>query len=77
MKFLKEIDSSGISGPLIFGIPEHKDEQASEAYNCKWNNPKGNTLYKKKYPDMLVIADVCLCEYTSHGHCGVVKMIKY
>ena len=75
-EILKEIDSSGISGPLIFGIPEHKDEQASEAYNCNGITQKAIRYIKKKYPDMLVIADVCLCEYTSHGHCGVVKNDK-
>ena len=75
-EILKEIDSSGISGPLIFGIPEHKDEQASESYNCNGITQKAIRYIKKKYPDMLVIADVCLCEYTSHGHCGVVKNDK-
>ena len=47
-EILKEIDSDGISGLLIFGIPEHKDEQASEAYNCNGITQKGNTLYKKE-----------------------------
>lgn len=75
-EILKEIDSSGISGLLIFGIPEHKDEQASESYNCNGITQKAIRYIKKKYPDMLVIADVCLCEYTSHGHCGVVKNDK-
>ena len=75
-EILKEIDSSGISGLLIFGIPEHKDEQASEAYNCNGITQKAIRYIKKKYPDMLVIADICLCEYTSHGHCGVVKNDK-
>lgn len=75
-EILKEIDSSGISGLLIFGIPEHKDEQASEAYNCNGITQKAIRYIKNKYPDMLVIADVCLCEYTSHGHCGVVKNDK-
>lgn len=75
-EILKEIDSSGISGLLIFGIPEHKDEQASEAYNRNGITQKAIRYIKKKYPDMLVIADVCLCEYTSHGHCGVVKNDK-
>ncbi len=71
-ELLKEIDSSGISGLLIFGIPAHKDELASEAYNDSGITQRTVRMIKEKYPDMLVIADVCLCEYTSHGHCGVV-----
>lgn len=72
-EILKEINNSGISGLLIFGIPEHKDEKASEAYNCNGITQKAIRFIKTHYPNMIVIADVCLCEYTSHGHCGVVK----
>ena len=63
---------SGISGILIFGIPKIKDEKASEAYNDNGITQRTVRQIKEKYPEMLVIADVCLCEYTSHGHCGVV-----
>lgn len=69
---LKEIDSSGISGLLIFGIPAHKDELASSAYDDSGVTQQAIRYIKSKYPDMIVIADVCLCEYTSHGHCGVI-----
>jgi porphobilinogen synthase len=53
-------------------VPEHKDEYASEAYNPEGLVPQAVKLIKKLAPGMLVITDLCLCEYTSHGHCGVV-----
>ena len=56
---------------LIFGIPKHKDECGSEAYNDNGITQQAIRHIKEKY-DMLVIADVCLCEYTSHGHCGLI-----
>lgn len=69
---LSRIDKSGISGLLIFGIPAHKDEKASSAYDDNGITQRAVRYIKEKYPKMLVIADVCLCEYTSHGHCGMV-----
>ena len=69
---LKRISQSGIAGLLIFGIPAHKDELASGAYSENGITQRAIRLIKDKYPRLLVIADVCLCEYTSHGHCGVV-----
>lgn len=69
---LERVDKSGIAGVLIFGIPAHKDEQATEAYSDNGITQRVVRQIKVKYPEMLVIADVCLCEYTSHGHCGVV-----
>lgn len=72
-EILKEIDKSGISGLLIFGIPKHKDELATSAYDDNGITQRAVRFIKEKYPEMLVIADVCLCEYTSHGHCGVVE----
>lgn len=69
---LDEIYQSGISGILIFGIPAHKDELASSAYDDNGVTQQAIRYIKSKYPDLLVIADVCLCEYTSHGHCGIV-----
>ena len=71
-EILAEISASGISGLLIFGIPSHKDELATEAYNDNGITQRAVRLIKEKYPKLIVIADVCLCEYTSHGHCGVV-----
>lgn len=70
---LERVREAGIPGILIFGIPNHKDEVGSGAYDENGIIQKAVRLIKKKYPDLLVIADVCLCEYTSHGHCGLVK----
>ncbi len=58
---------------LIFGIPDHKDEVGSGAYAEDGIVPKAIRQIKKEYEELLIIADVCLCEYTSHGHCGLVK----
>ena len=74
-RFDEELDrivKSGIPAILIFGIPEHKDEMGSEAYNDEGITQRAIRHIKEKAPDLLVIADVCLCEYTSHGHCGLV-----
>lgn len=71
-KILPKVARSGISGLLIFGIPEHKDETASEAYNDSGVTQCAIRYIKEHYPDLIVIADVCLCEYTDHGHCGIV-----
>lgn len=72
-EILKQVNDSGISGILIFGIPEHKDELATSAYDDNGITQRAIRYIKEKYPNMLVVADVCLCEYTSHGHCGVVE----
>lgn len=64
---------SGVSSILLFGIPEHKDEMGSGAYEDNGITQRAIRFIKSKYPMLLVIADVCLCEYTSHGHCGVVS----
>ena len=69
---LERVEKSGIAGVLLFGIPEHKDETASEAYNENGITQRAVRYIKENYPNILIIADVCLCEYTSHGHCGVV-----
>lgn len=71
-EILPQIAASGISGLLIFGIPAHKDARGSEAYNDNGVTQRAVRYIKEHYPDMLVIADVCLCEYTDHGHCGLV-----
>lgn len=71
-ELLEEIHGSGISGILIFGIPKHKDEMASSAYDNEGITQLAVKYIKSKYPDLLIIVDICLCEYTSHGHCGVV-----
>lgn len=70
---LDEVVSNGILGILIFGVPSHKDECGSGAYDENGITQRAIRYIKKEYPNLLVIADVCLCEYTSHGHCGLVK----
>ena len=72
-EILQPISESKIAGLLIFGIPKHKDELATSAYDDNGITQTAIRYIKTKYPDILIIADVCLCEYTSHGHCGVVK----
>jgi porphobilinogen synthase len=61
----------GIPAVLLFGIPAHKDEVGSGAYDEEGVVQLATRAIKDAYPDLLVITDVCLCEYTSHGHCGV------
>ncbi len=70
---LERITESGIGSILIFGIPEHKDEVGSGAYQEDGITQRAIRSIKENYPNLLVIADVCLCEYTSHGHCGLVR----
>jgi porphobilinogen synthase len=63
----------GVPAVLLFGIPEHKDAKASEAFAAGGIVQRAVRLLKKELPDLLVITDVCLCEYMSHGHCGLVE----
>lgn len=67
---------AGVPAVLLFGIPEKKDEKASGAYAAQGIVQRAVRLLKKELPDLLVITDVCLCEYMSHGHCGLVKQSK-
>jgi len=71
-KEVEEIAKLGIPAIILFGIPQKKDEVASLAYHPKGVIQQAIRAIKKVTPDLLVITDVCLCEYTSHGHCGVV-----
>lgn len=68
---VKSLADIGVSAVILFGIPEHKDEQGSEAWNAKGVVQKAVAAIKKSVPSMLVVTDVCMCEYTSHGHCGI------
>lgn len=70
---LDRVVSAGILGILLFGIPSHKDECGSEAYDENGVTQKCIRHIKEKYPNLLIISDICLCEYTSHGHCGLIK----
>ena len=69
---LDKVDELSIPAVLIFGIPDKKDEMGTEAYNPNGITQRAIRHIKEKYPRLIIIADVCLCEYTSHGHCGVV-----
>lgn len=69
----KEVHSLGIPAIIVFGIPEHKDPMASEAYSPKGVVQQAIKAIKDAVPELVVITDVCLCEYTSHGHCGVIE----
>jgi porphobilinogen synthase len=68
----KEVATLGINAVLLFGIPESKDELGSSAYQPDGVIQQAIRVIKKAVPELLVITDVCLCEYTSHGHCGIV-----
>jgi porphobilinogen synthase len=63
----------GIRSVLLFGLPEKKDEVGSEAYDDAAAVPSAVRALRRSYPDLLILTDVCLCEYTSHGHCGIVR----
>lgn len=68
-----EVAALGIPGIILFGLPESKDPTGSEAWASDGVVQKAIKAIKKAVPDLMVVTDVCLCEYTSHGHCGVVE----
>ena len=70
---IKELLDAGVKSVMLFGIPRHKDEVGSEAYHDHGIVQEAVRYIKKNYPDIYVIGDVCMCEYTSHGHCGILK----
>lgn len=70
---IREIKDLGISAILLFGIPEYKDEIGSYAYNENGVVQNAIKMIKDKFPEITIITDVCLCSYTTHGHCGIVK----
>ncbi len=72
-KEIKEVKNLGIPAVILFGIPEKKDDVGSEAYNPNGIVQRAIKEIKSAIPDLIVITDVCIDEYTSHGHCGVVK----
>jgi len=73
---VKEIAGLGIPGVILFGIPEKKDELGTEAYADDGIIQKAIRAIKENVSDILVITDVCMCEYTNHGHCGYIKKDK-
>jgi porphobilinogen synthase len=73
VKECRECWSLGIPAVILFGIPAHKDESGSEAWDPEGTVQKAVRAIKAEIPEMVVITDVCLCEYTSHGHCGLIQ----
>ena len=70
---IERVMEAGIPAIILFGIPEEKDSQATQAWVEDGIIQRGVRYIKDKYPDLIIITDVCLCEYTDHGHCGIVK----
>ncbi len=71
-EIIKEVEEANIGGIILFGIPEHKDECGSEAYSENGIVQKAIKAIKSINKDLFIITDVCMCEYTSHGHCGII-----
>ena len=69
---VEEVANLGIPAVLLFGIPEHKDEVGTAAYDPEGVTQQAIRAIKQSVPHLLVVTDVCLCEYTSHGHCGII-----
>jgi porphobilinogen synthase len=69
----EELLGLGISAVILFGIPEDKDDEGSGAYAADGIVQQALRALRERYPDLVLITDVCLCEYTSHGHCGVIE----
>jgi porphobilinogen synthase len=70
---LKEVQDLGIPSLMLFGIPKHKDAEGSESWNDEAIVQQAIRYIKQNYPSLYVIADICFCEYTDHGHCGVIE----
>lgn len=77
-ELVKEVEAAyqeGVTAVILFGIPDAKDSQASGAYAEEGIVPRAIRLLKQRLPELTILADVCLCEYMDHGHCGLVKEI--
>lgn len=70
LKELQPLVDSGLRSVILFGLPDSKDEDGSSAWDPEGPVQRGCAAIKKSYPELLIITDVCLCQYTSHGHCG-------
>src|SRR5579871_3209211 len=77
VKEAREVKSLGIPAVILFGLPESKDEVATGAWADDGIVQKATRAIKREVKDLLVIGDVCLCEYMSHGHCGIVKKVQH
>ena len=71
-EIMEQVKESSIGGIMLFGIPQHKDPQGSQAYAADGVTRRAVRFIKEHYPAIYIVVDVCLCEYTSHGHCGMV-----
>ena len=71
-EILEQVKEASIGGIMLFGIPQHKDPQGSQAYAADGVTQRAVRFIKEHYPAIHIVVDVCLCEYTSHGHCGMV-----
>lgn len=71
-EILEQVKKAAIGGIMLFGIPQHKDPQGSQAYAADGVTRRAVRFIKEHYPAIYIVVDVCLCEYTSHGHCGMV-----
>lgn len=72
-EILNEMADAGVGSVMLFGIPDHKDSRGSQAYACDGIIQRALEKAKKEVPDLFYIGDVCMCEYTSHGHCGILQ----
>jgi porphobilinogen synthase len=70
---MQEVSDLGIKSVIVFGVPDEKDEVGSQAYHDQGIVQRAITQIKENFPDLVVIADTCLCQFTDHGHCGIVK----
>ena len=70
---LEEVSKAGVGKVMFFGIPQHKDEAGSQAYHDHGIVQEALRTAKERYPNLYYVGDVCMCEYTSHGHCGILK----
>ncbi len=75
VKEARELHSLGIPATILFGLPESKDEQATGAWEDDGIVQRATRAIKREVPDLLILGDVCLCEYMSHGHCGIVRQV--
>ena len=72
-EILAQVKRAEIGGVMLFGIPIHKDPQGSQAYAKDGITQRAVRFIKETYPEIYIVVDICLCEYTSHGHCGMVQ----
>ena len=72
-EILDQVKEAGIGGVMLFGIPVQKDPQGSQAYAVDGITQRAVRYIRERYPEVYIVVDICLCEYTSHGHCGMVQ----